>query len=51
MSGVMEEAMRMEALGLNIVPEKNVCSNHFDENSMWKIQYLACLFGRWSSWS
>lgn len=30
----MEEAMRMEALGLNRVPEKSVCSNHFDEKSI-----------------
>ena len=31
MSGVMEEVMRLEALGLNRVPDKNVCSNHFDD--------------------
>lgn len=31
MSGVMEEAMRFEDLGLHSVPDKNVCSNHFDE--------------------
>lgn len=33
MSGVMEEAMCMEALRLNRVSDKNVCSNHFDEKT------------------
>ncbi|WP_338648498.1 HEPN-associated N-terminal domain-containing protein [Flavobacterium sp. KS-LB2] len=31
MSGVMEEAMRLEELGLNRVPDTNVCANHIDE--------------------
>jgi hypothetical protein len=31
MSGVMEEAMRLEELGLNTVPDTNVCSKHIDE--------------------
>lgn len=34
MSGVVEEAIRMEALGLNSVPDKNVCSNHFEEKTI-----------------
>ncbi|TGD59389.1 HEPN-associated N-terminal domain-containing protein [Flavobacterium humi] len=31
MSGAMEEAMRLEELGLNTVPDTNVCAKHIDE--------------------
>lgn len=34
MGRAMEEVMRLEALGLNRVPDKNVCSNHFDEKAI-----------------
>jgi hypothetical protein len=34
MSGVMEEAMRLEELGLNRVPDTNVCAKHIDEQAI-----------------
>lgn len=32
MSGVFEEAMRLESLGLNTVPHKNLCAGHIEED-------------------
>lgn len=34
MSGAMDEAMRFEDLGLNGVPDKSVCANHFNEKAI-----------------
>lgn len=36
MSGVFEEAMRLESLGLNTVPDKNLCASHIEEDSIKK---------------
>lgn len=36
MSGVFEEAMRLESLGLNSVPDKNLCAVHIEEDSIKK---------------